>query len=190
MKNAILTYAEKIKDIPNWYQNFDISNVSPELKKFFDNNIYFIKRKTKTDFSIFEKEYGYSLPSDIGEYINLFWHPIIFGYYLIPECIILFPVVKYNNDSDNDILYQKHSIISMARVWKYTFGGNINKFLPIGWTGYSEGYILYEIGTGKIYAEDLDNEGTPESEPIANSLKELIVNLNVTPCLKFISKKV
>jgi hypothetical protein len=41
--------------------------------------------------------------------------------------------------------------------------------------------VLYEVNSGKIFLEDLDNEGSPENNPIANSFKELIGNLKVFP---------
>ena len=58
-------------------------------------------------------------------------------------------------------------------------GGNITQYLPIGWTSYSGGYILYELSTGRIFEEDIDNVGIPAKEPLADSLKELIRGLSL-----------
>ncbi len=50
--------------------------------------------------------------------------------------------------------------------------------MPIGiYDAYSCSFLLYEVGTGRIFIEDLDNEGGVESEPVADSLNELIFGL-------------
>lgn len=181
MREALLKYFEKYKHSSNKYNEQDYSRITPEIKRAFDSGIYLIERHSITNVSLIEKELGYALPNDIIEYINLFWHSAIYGYYIIPECIILFSVIKYNDESDDDILHHKNSIIAMAREWKNISKDNFSKYLPIGWTGYSGVYILYEIETGKIYEEDFDTEGTVSAEPIADSLKELIMNLQLKP---------
>ena len=61
---------------------------------------------------------GYKLPQDICEYINAYWHPGIFGYYKTIECIVLFPVVRYTNDTPNSILMQKDGLIPSAKNGK------------------------------------------------------------------------
>lgn len=50
-----------------------------------------------------------------------------------------------------------------------TFSEITNNFLSA--------FLLYEVGTGRIFIEDWDNEGCAESEPVADSLKELIFGL-------------
>lgn len=64
-------------------------------------------------------------------------------------------------------------------VISYHYGGDVALYLPIGWTGYSGTYILYELSTGGIFEEDMDNVGIPAKEPFANSLKELIRDLSL-----------
>lgn len=56
---------------------------------------------------------------------------------------------------------------------------DIKKFIPIGWLGYSGGYVLYEVSSHNIFLENMDVDGEVEDKPIANSLKELINNMNV-----------
>ena len=56
---------------------------------------------------------------------------------------------------------------------------DIKKFIPIGWLGYSGGYVLYEVSSHNIFLENMDIDGKVEDKPIANSLKELINNMNV-----------
>lgn len=57
--------------------------------------------------------------------------------------------------------------------------GDIKTFIPIGWLGYSGGYVLYEVSSHNIFLENMDIDGEVEDKPIANSLKELINNMNV-----------
>lgn len=76
-----------------------------------------------------------------------------------------------------DILFYKNSLISMAEDWEEM--GDIKKFIPIGWLGYSGGYVLYEVSSHNIFLENMDVDGEVEDKPIANSLKELINNMNV-----------
>lgn len=180
MKETIIKYAERASKIPNWWSSSEVGDFNEQLKKLYiDKRIYFIPRNTKTDFSKFENELGYQMPFDIREYINLFWHPYIKGFYKIDECIILFSVIKYDNESCDDVLYHENGIIKLADEWRSVFGGNTQKFLPIGWLDYTGRYLLYEINTGKIYTEKFDCEGMPSDQPLADSLKELIENLNV-----------
>lgn len=62
--------------------------------------------------------------------------------------------------------------------------GDIKKFIPIGWLGYSGGYVLYEVSSHNIFLENMDIDGEVEDKPIANSLKELINNMNVNPNIR------
>jgi len=70
-----------------------------------------------------------------------------------------------------------NGLIAEAKRW-VSYDGDLNRYLPIGiYDAYSCSFLLYEIGTGRIFIEDLDNEGFAESEPVADSLKELILGL-------------
>jgi len=179
MKRAIQSYKKQLIGTNISYSFFDFSNVAPDLKEHFEHKNFFVKKQERTSFSSFEKEMGYPLPQDICEYINAYWHPGIFGYYKISECIVLFPVVKYIGDTTDSILTQKGGLIDSAEKWNKLYGGNITQYLPIGYLSYSGINVLYEINSGKIFSEDLDNEGFPENKPIADSFKELIRNLKI-----------
>lgn len=179
MKETIRLYKEQLTGGNISYNFFNFSNIAPDLKAHFDMGEFFVERQDQTFFDLFAKEMGYPLPQDICGYINAYWHPGIFGYYKINECIVLFPVVRYINDTPNSILMQEDGLINSAKKWNELYGGDIAKYLPIGYLSYSETNVLYEICSGKIFLEDLDNEGFPENEPIANSLKELICNLKI-----------
>jgi hypothetical protein len=181
MKKTIQSYKSQLTGTDIRYNFFNFSNVALDLKAHFDAGEFFIERRDQTSFDLFSKEMGYKLPQDICEYINAYWHPGIFGYYKTSECIVLFPVVRYTNDTPNSILMQKDGLIPSAKKWEKLYGGDITRYLPIGYLSYSEMNVLYEVNSGKIFLEDLDNEGSPENNPIANSFKELIGNLKVFP---------
>lgn len=126
---------------------------------------------------MFEKEFGYKLPLEIVSYINIFWHPYISGYSNVHECIVLFSVLKRKGDSGDDLLFYKNGLITMAREWAEI--GDIQEYIPIGWLGYSGGYILYEVKSNHIFLEHMDIDGAVDNKPIAASLKELIDNLQL-----------
>lgn len=177
MKIAIQNYFEKVKEYPDYYANEDFSKVSTELKIKMGKGTFFLERKDETDLSLFETEFGYKLPPEIENYINLFWHPCISGYSNAKEAIILFAVLKEEGDSSNDILFYKNSLITMAKDWEEI--GDIQKFIPIGWLGHSGGYVLYEVSSNKVFLENMNIDGEVEETPIANSLKELINSLYI-----------
>ena len=104
MKMAIQNYFERVKEHPDYYANEDFSKVSTEFKNKIDNDEFLIERRDQTDLSVFEKEFGYKLPSEIEEYINLFWHPYISGCYNTKEAIVLFSVLKEEGDSVDNII--------------------------------------------------------------------------------------
>ena len=181
MKEAIVKYAKRTLKIHNWWSAAEIESFNKEHKaKYISKGVYFIPKGVKTDLTKVEDELGYALPCDIVDYIDFFWHPCVKGYYKIEECIILFSVIKYDDETDDAFLYHKNGLLNMVETWKESSGGDVKKYLPIGWTGYSGGYILYDLKTGMIYEEDFDNVGVPSEEPLAHSLKELISNLNVS----------
>lgn len=137
-----------------------------------------VERKDETDMSLFEKEFGYKLPIEIIKYINIFWHPWISGCCNgVHEAIVLFSVLKREGDSCDDILFYKNGLITMAREWKEI--GDIQKYIPIGWLGYSGSYVFYEVKENNIFLEKWDIDGEVDNIPIAGSLKELINNLNI-----------
>ena len=183
MIEAILSYAAKADNNPNYCNTFefDFQKINSNIRKQMENGDFFLRRTTITNFKIFEETFGYKLPPDIGDLINLFWHPYIYGYYKIHECIILFSCHQHKTETDDDVLRQKDGIIDIATTWRDTYDGDITRYLPIGWTGYSGKYILYELSTGRIFCEDFDNDGEPEKEPIADSVKELIYGLSFKP---------
>lgn len=177
MEDTIAKYAAKIRMSRIHYDFFNFSKVSDELKEAFLSRKYFIEKKEKTDMSLFEQEFGYKMPDEIENYLNAYWHPGIFGFYKFHECICLFAVVKYENESADDILFNGNGIIYQAKKWKAVFGGDINSYIPIGYLMSPEEAVLYDVKSGRIYLEDADNEGCPESEPFASSLKDLISHL-------------
>ena len=77
----------------------------------------------------------------------------------------------------DDFLLRSDGLIAEAKRW-VSYDGDLNRYLPIGiYDAYSCSFLLYEVGTGRIFIEDLDNEGCAESEPVADSLNELIFGL-------------
>ena len=130
------------------------SMISDELKEEFLQGNYFLKKTEYTDASLFKKEFGYDLPQDLQEYLNLYWHPGIFGWDKFYECIVLVAVLKFETESAADVLTGTHGLIYNAKKWRDLFGGNINEYLPIGTLVSPESYVLYEIKTGgDDYAE-------------------------------------
>ena len=97
-----------------WWLQSEPDEFGNELQPYIKKGIYFIERTNKTDFSKFAEELGYQLSSGVGDYINLFWHPYIMGFYKLEECIILFSVVKFDNESD-DVLFHENEVIKLAK---------------------------------------------------------------------------
>lgn len=179
MKRAIKNYFDKLQAYPNFYENEDFSIICNEIKNKFVGGIVPIERYNKSNIGIFKDEFGYELPLEIADYINIFWHPYISGYFATKEAIILFSVLKKEGDTVDDILFYENNLISLARQWAEI--GNIQKYIPIGWLAHSGSYVLYEVKSNKIFIEDLNVDGEVENEAIANSLKELIFNMNILP---------
>lgn len=179
MEEAILHYATIVQNNPDYCKGEDLEGMNPGIREMCEKGIYFTRRNTLTDFKMFEDTFGYKLPQDIGALINLFWHPYIYGFYKIHECIILFSCHNHKTESDHDIMWQENGIIDLGKRWQDNYDGDITQYLPIGWTSYSGGYILYELSTGRIFEEDIDNVGIPVKEPFADSLKELVRGLSL-----------
>lgn len=183
MKRAIRNYFSKLEKYPDYYKNEDFSKISKEIKSNFVGGIVPVERKDRTNVDLFRKEFGYELPIEIENYINMFWHPHISGYFTTTDTIILFCVLKKEGDSADDILFYENNLITMARQWAEM--GDIEKYIPIGWLAYSGTYILYEVKSNKIFIEDMDIDGEVQQEPIADSLKELISNMDIVPVPEF-----
>lgn len=187
MRKAIEDYYKRLREESHLKENITLyENISKEIELHYGSGYYPVERTDKTDLSLYEDEYGYELPAEIQDYINIFWHTHIHGYCYNKECIVLFPVLKMEGDNCNDILWYKHGIIHLAKEWEQV--GDIKKYVPIGWLSYSGGFVLYDIGSGKIYLEDpdADIDGVVGEEAIANNLVELINSLNINgtviPC--------
>lgn len=176
MLNAFSSYYGKLASRPDYFQNSDFSNTDTYIKNHFRNGTLPVKRDSETDFSVFRKKYGYSLPIEIQEYINLYWHGYICGrsakmQQYSDESIILFSVLKYQGENDNDVLYHRFGLIELSDLW-IKYGGDIHKFIPVGCTGYSGSEVLYNTETFNIHITDLD--GNIIEDPIADSLSDLI----------------
>lgn len=176
MINAFKSYYEKLISKSDYFQNENYNNVDINIKAHFRNGIFPVKRNSETDFSVFREKYGYTLPEEIQEYINLYWHGYICGFsekmrLYSDEAVILFPVLKYQGENDNDVLYHKFGLLELSDQWT-KYGGNIHKFIPVGWTGYSGSEVLYNTETLSIHITDLD--GNIIEDPIADSLSDLI----------------
>ena len=181
MRRAILSDYERLKNYPDYFQNEDYSQVDKFIKNKFNKGITPIERTSKTNVDIFYKKYGYDLPKEIQYYINIFWHSYISGFNkemqkYSDEAITLFQVLKYQNESDDEVIYHKCGLMYMADDF-IECSGDIQKFIPIGWTGCSGGYVLYEVNTSKIYITDLDDNLI--KTPIAGNLAELIGELEL-----------
>ena len=116
MRETIQNYFEKTKQYPNYYSNEDFSIICDDIKKEIDAGVFFVKRKDETDLSVFEEKYGYTLPTEINDYINLFWHPCIRGYCNTKESIVLFSVLKKEGDNYFDTLIKLREYYSMKIV--------------------------------------------------------------------------
>ncbi len=179
IKQAIEVYYNKINVNSDYCKGVDFSYVSKEIKQQFDRGKKLIKRAELTDITCFKDRFGIALPLEIERYINEYWHAWIYGYCNIAECIVLFSVLKREGDSVNEVIYYKNSLMDLSNRWSKI--GNIYKYIPIGWLDNSGGFVLYDINTSKIYIEDVDanQEGTTSEYPIANSLEDLIMNLEI-----------
>ena len=182
MEEAIRHYMEIVREkginINHFPVSRRLSNVDPELMRRFNAGELFVARQEHSDFEIFDREIGYSLPKDIADYLNSYWQPGVFGYYKdFPECFMLFSAIRHIGEKPDDFLLRSGGLIAEAKRW-VSYDGDLNRYMPIGiYDAYSCSFLLYEVGTGRIFIEDLDNEGGAESEPVADSLKELIFGL-------------
>jgi hypothetical protein len=156
-----------------------VENIHPQLKPLFNAGGIFLERQEHTDFEIFECELGFPIPKDIAELLNAYWQPGIFGFYKdYPECFMLFSAIRYKDEQPDDfLLHPRTGLISEAKRW-VTYDGDPSKYLPVGiYDPTSCYFLLYEVGTGRIFIEDTETEDHHENEPVSESLKELILGL-------------
>lgn len=187
MKNAIQHYSqmlhEKGKGIHSFweigYQEY-AAKADLELVRRFEAGELIIKRQKMPDLSLYEREIGRKVPDDLAELLG-YWQPGIFGFYKdFRECFMLFSAVRFKGEGENDFLQHKYGLIDSAKSWVSLYGGDIKRYIPIGiYDVYSSNFLLYEVGTGRIFIEDFDNDGEVEDEPAAESLKELIAGLEL-----------
>ena len=200
MKEALLNYREKTLKRGQFWLRDDFLDVIPEMQEEFKRN-FLIPRTTKTDFSPFRDRFGYELPDEIKEYMSLYWHPCIDGcydcmqqnekgYHEFDDSIVLFSVMKRNNESDDDVLFQKYGIINLTEEWLKSckeaaerrpqltkYAEEAFDYIPIGWSYYYAYEILFRRSTKKIHLQVYDGNRFVGEEPIANSLPELINGL-------------
>ncbi len=184
MKNTIEDYYKRVREeAPDLFKSEGKMHdgVSDDISGVFGNGLYPVLRNIKGDFGQFVKEFGFELPQEIKDYMSIFWHTYIIGYireYRLGE-LVLFPVLKFENDSEDVLLY-KNGVIELTKKW-YDISSE-KDYVVIGWLGYSGGFVLYNLENNKIYLEDVnaDEEGVVCKEPVAGSLKELIGKLSLT----------
>ena len=183
---------------PNYYNPGKYEGVVSELKTEFQRSIL-VPRTTKTNLEPFRSTFGFELPDDIKDYINLYWHSYIEGaydcykqdengeYYKFDEGQILFPVLKHNRETDDDVLFQKNGVYDLTeQLYKNCkkehyccedITKKVKEYICIGWTGYAAHAVLYKIATGEIYLESWREDRLADDKPIAGSLSELINNI-------------
>lgn len=198
MKDALINYSKKAMARPNYYNPGKYEGVVSELKTEFQRSIL-VPRTTKTNFEPFRSRFGFELPDDIKDYINLYWHSYIEGaydcykqdengeYYKFDEGQILFPVLKHNRETDDDVLFQKNGVYDLTeQLYKNCkkehyccddITKEVKEYICIGWTGYAAHAVLYKIATGEIYLESWREDRLADDKPIAASLSELINNI-------------
>ena len=146
-----------------------------------------IPKTKKTDMSFFKENFGFDLPKDIDDFINNYWHINISGKYKYPNDIILaedrillFRVMRFKGEKELDFLYDPTiGFMSFAEEWRGD-GGDITKYIPIGFMDVTGYFILYEVQTGKIFLQNIEIDGRAEDKPIADSFPEFIKNIEVS----------
>lgn len=161
--------------------------VVPELAAEIQKR-FLVPRTAQTNFAPFREKFGFELPDDIKDYINLFWHPHIAGafdcykqdeeggYYKFDEGPVLFSVLKHIGETDDDILFQKYGVYDLtAELYEdYEECPEVREYISIGWTGYAAHAVLYKTATGEIYLQSWREDRVADDKPIAGSLSELI----------------
>lgn len=187
MKDALLNYCKKtiVNSVQNGFRQFD--GVVPELKNEIQKS-FLVPRTTRTNLAPFREKFGFELPDDIKDYINLFWHPYIAGaydcykqneqggYYKFDEGPVLFSVMKHIGETDDDVLFQEYGVYALtAELYEdYEECSEVKEYICIGWTGYAAHAVLYKIASGEIYLQSWREGKVADDKPIAGSLSELI----------------
>ena len=114
MKKALMSYSKKAKEQPDFFIRCqsDLEDAVPELVAEIKEK-FLVPRTAKTDTEPFRERFGFRLPDDIVDYINLFWHMSIYGaydcfkqiengdgYYKFDEGLVLFPVLAKDSNFD------------------------------------------------------------------------------------------
>ena len=201
MKNSLMSYSKKAMEQPDFFIRCqrDFDGAMPELVTAIKKK-FLVSRTAKTDTEPFRELFGFRLPDDITDYINLFWHTSIYGaydcykqkengdgYYKFDEGLVLFPVLKHKGESDDDVLFQEYGVYKLTEelykdyeeddTLNADLGREIKDYICIGWTDYSAFKILYKVSTGEIYLESNMEGRVTDDKPIAGSLSELISKL-------------
>ena len=187
MKNALMNYSNKAIAHSAFGSPREYEGVVPELAAEIQKS-FLVPRTTLTNFAPFRERFGFELPDDIKDYINLFWHPYIDGaydcykqneeggYYKFGEGPILFSVLKHIGKTDDDVLFQKYGVFDLTAELYEDYGecSEVKEYISIGWTGYAAHAVLYKIATGEIYLQSWREDRVADDKPIASSLPELI----------------
>ena len=177
MKEIIQNYYERMGD---WYiQNRKSEHMKaiPEIREVFKEGIYYLERDKLTDLSLYKKEFGYSLPEEVADYINSCWHSYICGYYKGKgQCIYLCAVFQKEGETCDSLLYRLQGIFQLTKQWK-EYGGDIARYVVIGWMSHAEEFVLYDRKSSGIYYENVADMTGNIQGPIASSLRDLILHL-------------
>ena len=187
MRETLLNYSKKAIAHSAYNSSRQYEGVVPELVAEIQKSSL-VPRTTHTDFAPFRDKFGFELPDDVKDYINLFWHPCISGaydcykqneeggYYKFDEGPVLFSVLKHIGETDDDVLFQKYGVYDLtAELYEdYEECGEVREYISIGWTGYAAHAVLYKIATGEIYLQSWREDKVADDRPIASSLSELI----------------
>ena len=198
MKDALLRYSQKAMARPYFFNPREYENVPPEMTAAFQKS-FLIPRTTFTNPEPFRERFGFALPDDIMDYINLYWHSYISGaydcmkqseeggYYPFDEGPILFPVLKHTGETDDDVLFQKYGVYDLTeefyQEWEEAAAedpaladacAEAKEYISIGWIGYAAHAVLYKWSTGEIYLQSWRADKVADDQPIAASLADLI----------------
>lgn len=199
MKDALLYHRQKVLARKGGFFNpSEYEGVVPELLPALQTD-FLVPRTTKTDLSRFREHFGFDLPADLADYINLYWHSYICGaydcmkqsedgsWYEFDEGPVLFSVLRHAGETDDDVLFQKYGIINLTdELYEESAEAvqcdhappelmqEAREFISIGWTGYAAHAVLYHIRTGEIYLGSWRTDRVADDKPIAHSLSELI----------------